>query len=1104
MLIILQIIFSTGLVVLEPTQVIQRDTALTVKTTFNAKNFNSSAVGALPAQQIYGVAIRRLEFPVGTSGNLVVQYFEPPTGSPTVLGSTYTAEVQGFSAGVDCEILHLTNATEVGLPWFSIQAPYFLVNITTDSCSIENVIVGQGADHGDYENNNATENYQGTIRSLTCNAGIDYSLPHLPPGNSSMDQRFFMAMTLLQWTPHSFNEEASAIWVEKLTCVLCKPTYSIDNYSVIYAQTQSGPVMQAADKLPDTNSTVKGFDVSELAQAVQASFHDFYLGEGGEDFVVVPVPSFFQVMEAMNNASTLKPLLDPNLLLNLGSQIFNGVAAQTAYQYFLEPTHSFTNGSLTYMENRLQIKTLAVGLMATCLGLLVCLSAFEIFVRPYNTVPCDPKLIGSNAVILKASKSFKRSLTGTGSASLNALRHRLSEERYQTVVVRQEQESFVIMQAPSVKQTENSPSVHPDSRMEWWRPIPIRSWFVALAIITPLIFIVILEVLQHLSESHNGLIDVAPSGAYSHLVWQYLPAFLLVCVATIYASLDSTISILAPITALRQGNVSAKRSIKFNTIGRHPLHALFLSLRSRQIVQCLTIIAALVSSFLTVIVSALYKVETVPNAYIVSVERADFFNWTHVDLSKQDGFAGVLTDLLVYWNTSYPQWTYDNLVFPSMTASLANASFQNNQSASIMVTVPAVRGSLECSTVPSTFINTTAAGPPLDCNTCNDVVDIDYQIALPCSLCNLNCPDPGTAFWDQRYFVPNDSSAAYVGIGTDLQWDVGSGSIRGDGYVGPQTNSPGFSTVNADRDNYYPSCPSFSFSLGPARAVASTHHNTSDGSGIIWTSQQNISIVYCYQRLEQVMTDVTFSYPDFIINQTAPPVPHESTAFLLTQNDTTRWFDVSLNTLVGALQSPGGVNGQNPINSFIQALVDGQNGIPIEQLYDNGNLTTLTAAANNLYGKYMAQAISINMRTKVPQPSQSQTPYPATLVQRTQRLQQVRTPKIVLQAMLALMVICASATWIIIDTKKIVPHNPCSIAGMMSLLADSELCNSADIIPEGSEWKSARVLRREGFLEGLRFRMGWWPRRGGNGVEEKRIFGIDIDGAVNGDSDTEL
>ena len=1104
MLITLQTIFSTGLVVLEPTQVIQRDVALTVTTTFNGRNLNSSAVGAHPAQQIYGVAIRQLEFPVGTSGNLVVQNFELPTGLSTSLGSTYTAEVQGFSAGVDCEVLQLTNATEVRLPWFSIQAPYFLVNVTTDSCSLENVIVGQGADHGDYENNNATENYQGTFGSFTCNAGIDYSSPDPPPGNSSMDQRFFMAMTLLQWTPHSFNEEASAIWVERLTGVLCKPIYSVDNYSVTYAQTQSGPVMQAVDKLPDTNSTLKGFDASELSQAVQASFQDFYPGEGGEDFVVVPVPSFFQVMEAMNNASTLKPLLDPNLLLNLGSQILNGVAVQTAYQYFLEPTHSFTNGSLTYMENRLQVKTLTVGLMATCLGLLVCLSAFEIFVRPHNTVTCDPKLIGSNAIILKASKSFRRFLTGTGSVSLKTLERQLSRERYQTAVVRQEQESFVIVRASSVQKTENSPSVHPDLKMEWWQPIPIRGWFVALAIIIPLIFIAILEIVQHLSDSHNGLIDVAPSGAYSHLVWQYLPAFLLVCIATMYASLDSTVSILTPITALRQGNVSAKRSIKFNTIGRHHLHALFLSLRSRQIVQCLTIVAALVSSFLTVIVSALYKVETVPNAHVVSVERSDFFNWTHVDLSKQDGFAGVLTDLLVYWNTSYPQWTYDDLVFPSMTASLANASFQNSQSASIMVTVPAVRGSLECSTVPSTFINTTAAGPPPDCTTCYDVVDIDYQIALPCSLCNLNCPDPGTAIWDQTYFVPNDSSPAYVGIGTNLQWDVGSRSISGDGYVGPQTNSPGISIVNTYRDNYYPSCPSFSFSLGPARAVTNTHQNTSDGSGIVWTSQQNISIMYCYQRLEQVMTDVTFSYPDFIINQTAPPVPRESTAFLLTQNDTTRWFDISLNTLVGALQSPGGVNGQNPINSFIQALVDGQNGIPIEQLYNNGNLTTLTAAANSLYGKYIAQAISINMRTKVPQPDQIQTPYPATLIQQTQRLQQVRTPKIVLQAMLALMVICAAATWIIMDTKKIVPHNPCSIAGMMSLLADSELCNSADIIPEGSEWKSARVLRREGVLEGLRFRMGWWPRRGGDGAEEKKIFGIDIDGAANGDSDTEL
>lgn len=105
----------------------------------------------------------------------------------------------------------------------------------------------------------------------------------------------------------------------------------------------------------------------------------------------------------------------------------------------------------------------------------------------------------------------------------------------------------------------------------------------------------------------------------------------------------------------------------------------------------------------------------------------------------------------------------------------------------------------------------------------------------------------------------------------------------------------------------------------------------------------------------------------------------------------------------------------------------------------------LNATANNLYGQYIAQAISAKMRTNVPLNStntiysidRKSSNYTATH-QPTKRLRQNRGPKIALQAMLADFVVCAMATYFTMDIKRIVTDYLCSIAGIMSSLAESQ------------------------------------------------------------------
>lgn len=115
-----QIVFSTGLLILEPTPITLSDVPFVVRTGFNASGFDLGDIGSTAAQRVYGVQSGLLSYPSDTAANLVVQRIDPPSGLPL---STYTAEVQGFSTDLECEILHLGNATTTSLPWFSILAP---------------------------------------------------------------------------------------------------------------------------------------------------------------------------------------------------------------------------------------------------------------------------------------------------------------------------------------------------------------------------------------------------------------------------------------------------------------------------------------------------------------------------------------------------------------------------------------------------------------------------------------------------------------------------------------------------------------------------------------------------------------------------------------------------------------------------------------------------------------------------------------------------------------------------------------------------------------------------------------------------------------------
>ncbi len=89
------------------------------------------------------------------------------------------------------------------------------------------------------------------------------------------------------------------------------------------------------------------------------------------------------------------------------------------------------------------------------------------------------------------------------------------------------------------------------------------------------------------------------------------------------------------------------------------------------------------------------------------------------------------------------------------------------------------------------------------------------------------------------------------------------------------------------------------------------------------------------------------------------------------------------------------------------------------------------------------------------------------------------------------MFICAVVSMISVNVRRLLPHNPCTIAGVARFFAHSSILIE-EIIPPGSEFLDEKELRKHGILEHGLYSLGYWD--GG----EKSRFRIDLGRAEGG------
>ena len=1076
-----QIIVSTSLLFLSSTLVTQSGVSFSVAKIFNATNMNTIQMGSEALQTFFGIQSRGLPFPAGTSENLAVPTFGPNV--PVHNATSYQALVDGFSIDLECEVVLPVNAGNIGpLDWIRLNAPFFAINISTPACKIDQVVVGQGPDQ--FDEVTRLEQYQGWWGNYTCNDGVSSDL--LPPGTVPVkpdftDHRMVMTTSLVKWNTTSF--ENRRVWLDSFATILCKPTYRMDKYRVTMLQnlTDSNVAFDII-RLAQTSSRLSGLSEGDLVPILKtvASAQQSLGSEGivttvGSTSIVRAPDQIFRLMQLMKGDSDLHEFMNGTILSEFGQRAFKGVWSQIASQYLLQPKEEAIVGSVESVQLRVQVSPISSGILMGLLCLLFALSLLQVRIRPRDVAPREPQTTSAVATLLAASPDIvawlfrsvlDRNLQSRTATDEPRFYSRRYTDRFRICG------TFDMVSKDDVQTNIGSESKH----FKWWRPITFTTWYAILAIAVPLIISALLQITQYISDAKYGLIDMNGNETRTILITS-LPAAVLAGLAAMFTALHIATSDIVPFLNLRRRACSGNASISVNLTVKSYTEGVIWSINHRNVAFFSSCSAALIASLLTVVSSGLLFIEDIPRQDTLNISRTDLFDLglNGNDLSSGDNLAAATTNLLVYQNLSFPEWTFQELAFPTLQRPSASVAREFEEGSQLQMVLPALRASLECAIInPQNIVNV----PSLSLNEGFGIAEVSFN-AKPDNICtnirnqSLLQPD----FIQLAYNLPYNGSRITVGSFNDQGVSLRSSNASG----------------TFDEITKFQGCRTQSLSFGYLSAHLPPGQ-TANASILHLSFEQDLKVFSCFQKVQTVMTRVQFTMPGFAIDPHLPPVPIENTARFLESPyyDGTDFAFVITKNLRGSLPATG--EGINNLDPFVLALTQSNIGMSLSDLTGENGASNILNATNKLYGIYMAQAINANFRAKLTDEESANSDsgpliYEATLVNyHVSRLKQSNQVKYALQGMLVLMASFASIIYLCSDTTELLRHNPGSIAGKMILLAQSKFIS---IIPPNSEWNTPKDDLK--MWESVLFRLAWFEVNPGG-----HYFGVDLDPNQNG------
>ncbi|KAL2421635.1 hypothetical protein ABEF95_007855 [Exophiala dermatitidis] len=1079
---------STGLLFPATASLPSQAINLTVQTSFNGSLYDSSTNPALfdpsLAYTAYAVMVKGLPYPEGTTENMVYNTVALPQNVSS-RNASITVHVEALIPQFQCQSAPVTinlqpaNVTdfhpedrivlqfpECSLRNSGVGTPAYALNPHVSVCPQRQLSpLVQQIDCFNQSSSNDTDNWQ-----LLTMADFRYQ------------------QTLANSTSLTLGDAASASsWstsVEQVTGIACKAGYSLEQIQVVYDLSHNPPSILTNRLGRKCNNSLGGFsgpDLGLLTTSALKAASDMFGNLKDNDAALEYPNTLFKIMAAISGGS-YESLLNETTMTGAAEKVFNQVAIQSVAKYLVGGNGPSLMGSLVENRQRLHVNEIALWSMLSGCFAMGAITILLLFKRPKGVSEYHLDHGTTTALLLAHSNDFGNLLRQLGQAK--------PEEEFRPLRFSADlqqcpgQDSVPVISVsesgPSESQNSDKDKVATSAPMEWWSPLTIKRWVLGVTLSLPILAIGLLEMLQQLSDRNQGFVAVSNlSDTVVTIYTRIVPGLVMLLIATLINSLDFNIVLLAPFNALWSADPKhTRRGIPGSILGLPAPFATWKACQNRFVAASLSGPAALIGSILSVVVSGLYTIENVPLAQTLPLNRSDQFNTSWTTSAVADNSAAVASSLTESLGLDYPKFTYNEIALATITPISSNEDL--GLDAMLLIQVPALRADLECTALTPRTLNVSAAYNPR-IETANAFMSA--TVPLPAS-CMFGGSDGNSSTIDFSYTFTLPGNASLVGRLLDL-------------HVGPfdpvSASSSDEISPTTQPDNP-PGCPSLAFIYGHADANDASH--------------TNITALSCYQYMDELHANVSFTWPELAIMTSHPLIvdessskrilsgPNEETAFpfrlQLHMDDEFASFNQTLkNTTTTA-------GGSLSLDNFFQGVLFGQQPLdPALLAGDEADRSRVFEGIRGFYRRYMAQAISSNMRVPLAVGDKQTLPtalLPSGTVTGTlcsarvePRVMQNPTAKLVLQIQLSIMLVLASLAIHFSKLHNILPFNPCCICGVAALFAWSRMSDPDD--PLGREIMHGGC--REVHDCRWRFRLGWWDITIAAEGHPTRWYGID-------------
>jgi hypothetical protein len=384
-----------------------------------------------------------------------------------------------------------------------------------------------------------------------------------------------------------------------------------------------------------------------------------------------------------------------------------------AISYKLKKASSInTTANVTFESSRLVVQEGNAQAMAGlfCVMILLVMPMLFQAAPKSGNLPRDPNSISGAAALLSNSGGFLSKLTGTGAKDIDLVTRRLPGSYYTTVLQRPGKVPPRVFQlkqlgAGPLPFEEESEEAGEESQGPeiGYIPFSLRTGCRIAGVAVIVILLTILWVLLGKSMTSSGLADVS-NHPYAHFLWTALPTLVFVGLSLYLGVCDFDIRSLSPFAKLARRPMSFFESIAKTYTDEMGLRTLYKAVFDQNWGVLLSKTVALLAGLMPIFTSSLFSTENRERSYSVDIQQQ---TWLSSDGNLAEFWAepGLVGNLILNQNLTYPPWTYEDLAFPNYA--VADRSLSDRSNPIVSAKIQALTASLTCRTLVSAQGNLT-------------------------------------------------------------------------------------------------------------------------------------------------------------------------------------------------------------------------------------------------------------------------------------------------------------------------------------------------------------------------------------------------------------